>query len=190
MRTALSFTVGGIELALAALVLRHLARFGRGRPWLGALVAFFLLRAIDRMYFGFAGGGYRVELLLDSALLVVVALLAIGIENTLGALRSAEETAQRRREEYARALRDYRRLCRHRLANPLTAIRGSIAALQDLPSLDHEARMALLNTTEEQVCRLETIALDPAPRSREEETLRPRPNVRRPWPGGRHDRAP
>jgi signal transduction histidine kinase len=177
--TAVSFAVGALELALALLALRHLARFGRGFPWLAALVAFFLLRSVDRIYVAFVGGGnYRVELLLDSVLLVVVALLALGLEKTVRALRLAEDTAQHRGQEYVRALRDYRRLSRHRLANPLSAIRGSIAALRDLPSLDQETRLALLNAAEEQVGRLEQIALEPVPRSKEEATLRPRPTER------------
>lgn len=178
VRTVLSFTLGGLELGLALVVLRHLARFGRTFPWLTALMAFFLLRGIDRIYLGFVSSSdYRVDLLLDALLLLVVALLALALDKTVRALRAAEEAALHRRWEYARALGHYRALTRHRLANPLAAIHGSITALRDLPSLDDETRVDLLNTAEKQVRRLEEVALEPTVCSQEEETLRPRPSL-------------
>lgn len=179
MRTVLSFAVGALELALVLLVLRHLARFGRAFPWLAALMAFFLLGGIDRIYLTFVSSAeYSIVLLLDCLLLVVVALLALRLDNTIRALRAAEDAAQHGRREYARALRDYRRVTRHRLANPLAAIHGSITAPQDLPSPDDEARSSLLNVVDQQVRRLEEVKLEPTVLTKEEETLRPLPDTR------------
>jgi signal transduction histidine kinase len=82
-----------------------------------------------------------------------------------------------RSEEYARALADYRRLARHRLATPITAIRGSLATLRDIPDLDEATQRELLAAAEEQAERLQQVALDPEIAAAEERGLRPTPEV-------------
>ena len=99
-------------------------------------------------------------------------------ERVVGVAAEAFYAARYREQEYERALADYRRLARHRLANPLTAIRGGVSALRTLPDLDDERRAELLAMIEREALRLEHIALDPATRTPEESTLHPQPRVK------------
>jgi signal transduction histidine kinase len=171
-----NLVLGSVEVALAVVVLRHLGRVGRAFPWLAALMAFFVLRGIDRIYAGLTDSE-RLGVVVDAVLVVVVFLLLFGIDKTVNALRAAQDEAAYRREEYARALADYKRLARHRLANPITAIQGSISTLKDMPELDEETRRALLDAAEGEARRLQEVALDPDVLRDEERTLEPRPNV-------------
>lgn len=171
-----NLVLGSVEVALAVVVLRHLARVGRAFPWLAALMAFFVLRGIDRIYAGLTESE-RLGIVVDAVLVVVVFLLLFGIDKTVNALKAAQDEATYRREEYARALADYKRLARHRLANPITAIQGSISTLKDMPDLDEETRRALLDAAEGEARRLQAVALDPDVLSDEERMLEPRPNV-------------
>jgi signal transduction histidine kinase len=183
-RELLSVGVGVTELIIALVVVRHLGRFGRSFPWLAALMIFFALRGADRIYVGFAGDEpFALGLLFDGLLLLVVTLLALTLDKTIRALGAAEEAADYRQEEYARALRDYRRLLRHRVANPLTAILGSAQTLRELRDLDAATRDHLLDVLVDEVVRLQHVALEPTAVSQEEETLSPRPKV------AGHDRA-
>jgi signal transduction histidine kinase len=180
-RDILSLAVGALEVALALIVLRQLVRFGRAFPWLGALMLFFVLRGLDRLYLGIVDREepFVVGLLSDGLLLAVVILLALGLEKTIRALRVAQEDAQHRQLEYERALADYRRLARHRLANPLTTILGSVAVLRELPELDQGTRAQILDNIREEARRLERVALEPEAQRDEERSLRPQPDVRR-----------
>ena len=171
-----NLVLGSVEVALAIVVLRHLGRVGRAFPWLAALMAFFVLRGIDRIYAGLTESE-RLGIVVDAVLVVVVFLLLFGIDKTVNALKAAQEEATYRREEYARALADYKRLARHRLANPITAIQGSISTLRDMPDLDEQTRRALLDAAEGEARRLQAVALDPDVLSDEERMLEPRPNV-------------
>ncbi len=171
-----NLVLGSIEVALAIVVLRHLGRVGRAFPWLAALMAFFVLRGIDRIYAGLTDSE-RLGIVVDAVLVVVVFLLLFGIDKTVNALKAAQQEATYRREEYARALADYKRLARHRLANPITAIQGSISTLRDMPDLDEQTRRALLDAAEGEARRLQAVALDPDVLSDEERMLEPHPNV-------------
>jgi len=113
----------------------------------------------------------------DGILIAVLVALILGIDRTASALKTAHDDAAVREEEYRRALTDYRRLARHRLANPLAAIRGSIVTLRDVPELDAEERRQLLDALESEAIRLEKIALDPEVIGPEERGLDPRPNL-------------
>ena len=170
-----NLVLGSVEVALALVVLGHLGRLGRAFPWLAALMAFFLLRGFDRIYAGLTDSE-RFGIAVD-AVLVAVLLLLFGMDKTVNALKAAQDEAAHRREEYARALADYKRLARHRLANPITAIQGSISTLRDMPELDEETRRALLDAAESEARRLQELALDPDVLSDEERVLAPRPNV-------------
>ena len=97
------------------------------------------------------------------------------------ALRFSLDEAAARASEYERALADYRRLARHRLANPLAVVRGGVTTLREL-ELEPAQRDEILRTVEEAALDLERVALDPQPRSPEEGDLRPRPS--RPQPLG------
>lgn len=174
--SVVNLALGILEIVLALVVLRGLGRFGRALPWLSVLLLFFAIRGVDRIYAALSDSE-RLGLVVDLALVAVVVALILTIDRTAAAIKTTEDDARLRREEYERALADYHRLARHRLANPITAIRGSIATLRDLPDLDAETQRRLLDAVELEAARLERIALDPELRSAEERGLDPQPNV-------------
>jgi signal transduction histidine kinase len=175
--SGLDLAIGTVEALLALVVLRQLGRFGRSFPWLVALMAFFVLRGIDRIYVGLSEHEPRaIAFVLDGLLLLVLALLLFGIEKMARGLRLALDAARYRADEYERAVADYRRLVRHRLANPLTAILGSVRTLREVSGLERSEREQLLSTIQEQARRLEQTALEPnTPLADEEKELRPTP---------------
>ena len=147
--SSLNLALGVIQLVLAAVVLRNLGRFGRAVPWLAALMTFFALRGVDRLYVALADDEPVVfSAVLDGMVLVVLVLLLFGLERTVRGLRVAIDDADYRTAEYERALADYRTLARHRLANPLAAIRGGITTLREA-QLDAATREQLLAMIEE-----------------------------------------
>ncbi len=93
----------------------------------------------------------------------------------LSEAHDAGEAAGRRGAEYERALRDYRQLIRHRMANPLQVICGMSRTLLEREELDTETSRGMLEHILEQANRLERIALDPVTLTVEEAELRPRP---------------
>jgi signal transduction histidine kinase len=107
----------------------------------------------------------------------VLALLIVGLDQTARGLRLAEDEALDREDEYSRALADYRRLARHRLATPLTVLRSGTTALRSL-DLDARQREEVLNALEQASRRLEEVTLEPEPLSPEERGLKPRPAER------------
>ncbi len=177
--TALGVAIGSLEILLVGTVLRRFWRFRRGFPWLVALAMFFLLRGVDRIVVSFAAEPPpEFGLALDVVLLTVLVLLLLTIERVIAGLQLAEDAAQYREREYGRALRDYRRLVRHRLANPLTAIVGSARALRELTMDKPAMREELLEVLEHEAERLEKISLDPADELRaEERALHPEPKL-------------
>ena len=178
MAELLNFVVATLELGLALVVLRHLARFGRAFPWLAALMAFFFLRAADRFYVALVGEEpLAFAALIDGLAIVLLVLLLIGIRKMIRGLEAAQNEASHKEAEYERALIDYRRLMRHRIANPLAAVRGGLQSIRDLPELSREDRESLLESVDEAVERLEHVALNPQPLSREERPLDGRPRL-------------
>jgi signal transduction histidine kinase len=174
----IAYAVGFLQIGLALVVGRRLGRLGRQFPWLGVLTVFFALRGVTRLAETVAGR--RVDAIaepVDVLLVIALVLLIVGFDRTIRGLLLAQDAARYRELEYERALADYRRLARHRLANPLTAIRGGVAALQTLP-LDDERRAELLAMIEREALRLEHVALDPTTRAPEESTLDPQPRVK------------
>ena len=178
MADVLSVTLASLEAVLALVVLRHLARFGRAFPWLSALMAFFLVRAADRYYVAFMGDEpLAFSLLVDGLAVLLLTLLIFGFRRMVRGLLAVENEAAIKEAEYERALVDYRRLMRHRIANPLTALRGSIQSLKDLPDLSREEQAVLVNSVHEAVERLEHVALNPSALSKEEASLEGRPQL-------------
>ena len=173
-----AYAVGILQVALALAIGRRLGRLGREFPWLGVLTVFFALRGVTRL--AETAAGRRVDSLaepVDALLVVALVLLIVGFDRTIRGLLLAQDAARYREQEYARALADYRRLARHRLANPLTAIRGGVSALRTLP-LDDDGRDELLAMIEREALRLENVALEPTTRAPEESTLHPQPRVK------------
>jgi signal transduction histidine kinase len=174
----LSLVIGLLQLVLVAVAARQLGRYARAFPWLVALTAFFALRGAMRVYAAFAGSvPEAVTVPVDVLLIAALALLIVGLDRTARGLRLAENEALFREEEYARALADYRRLARHRLATPLTVLRSGTAALRSL-ELDTREREKVLEALEEASRKLEHVALEPEPSAPEERTLQPRPAAR------------
>lgn len=108
---------------------------------------------------------------LEIGLAIVLVLLLIGVRRVVGGLEAVQDEAANREAEYERALHDYRRLMRHRIANPLAAIRGSVQSMRELPDLTSEDRARLLDSADEAAERLERIALNPKPVGNEERRL-------------------
>jgi signal transduction histidine kinase len=174
----LHLLVGLVQIALVAVLVRHLPRYGRAFPWLALLAAYFGVRAVDRIYAAFAGVEIEVfGYVTDALVLLALALLLLGVERMARGLRLVEDEARIRESEYERALSDYRTLARHRLANPITAIRGGVATLKDVEGLDPSEVRALLEMIEREAQELEQISLDPRQLRPEEASLRPRPQV-------------
>ena len=168
--------LGVLYIVLSLVLVRYAVRVGRSFPWFALLVVLFFTRGVDRVYAAFTDE-QRLGILVDGILIALLVALILGIDRTASALRAAHDDAAVREEEYRRALTDYRRLARHRLANPLAAIRGSVVTLRDLPDLDEEERRRLLDALEAEAIRLERVALDPEVMGPEERGLDPRPNV-------------
>jgi signal transduction histidine kinase len=174
----LSLVIGLLQLVLVVVVARQLRGYARAFPWLIALTVFFVLRGAMRIYAAFAGSvPEALAVSVDVLLLVVLALLIVGLDQTARGLRLAEDEALDREDEYARALADYRRLVRHRLATPLTVLRSGTTALRSL-DLDARQREEVLNALEQASRRLEEVTLEPEPLSPEERGLKPRPAER------------
>ena len=100
---------------------------------------------------------------------------AIGLD-TSGVV-ARELDAAVRAAEYQRALQDYSMLLRHRLATPLSSIRGAAETLRTHEGLDDETRRRLIDLIAEQGAELERLALDPEAIDASEESLRPRPEL-------------
>jgi signal transduction histidine kinase len=174
----LNAVIGLLQLTLAVLVAPQLVRFGRTFPWLAALVAYFALRGTARLHAAFFdNGGEAIEIATDIVLLAVLVLLVVALRRTVAGLKGAIDSARLRESEYQRALTDYRTLARHRLANPLTAVLGGIQTLREIPDLDRETQLELLEGIEESARELERISLDPEAASPEERALNPRPDI-------------
>jgi signal transduction histidine kinase len=178
MASVLNFVLAALEAGLGFVVLRHLARFGRAFPWLAVLMGFFFLRAADRFYVAFEGEEpLAFSLLVDGLAVLLLSLLLVGIRKMVRGLQAVEDEAAFREAEYERALTDYRRLMRHRIANPLTVLRGCIQTLRDLPDLSRHEKHILLGSMHEAVERLEHVALNPRSLGPEEASLEGRPRL-------------
>jgi signal transduction histidine kinase len=180
MESSINLILGCAETLLALVVLFRLGRFGRSFPWLAALVAFFVVRGIDRIYTGALGREPPVApVITDAVLLAVVVLLLIGMQRTVFALRRSIDDADWRKSEYERALLDYRSLVRHRLANPLTVVLAGVAMLRRSAAARPEQEQLILEDVNLAARRLEQVSIDVEPLSEEEEPLDPTPRLHR-----------
>jgi len=175
----LSLVVAILQLGLALAVLPQLGRFGRAFPWLGVLMVYFGLRGAERLVFAFTNHESETANLVSDALLaVVLILLAAGLRRTVAGLRLALDEARLRAQEYERALGDYQRLMRHRIANPLMLVRGSALTLRARhDELPREQQELLFDVLDDAAGRLEQISLDARELSPEEHELDPTPRV-------------
>jgi signal transduction histidine kinase len=86
-----------------------------------------------------------------------------------------ERLATEHQRAYERSLHDYEQLMRHRIANPLTVVRGLAQTLRDYDELDGDTREQVLAAIDEQSALLEQLALAPRIQSPEERELCPSP---------------
>jgi signal transduction histidine kinase len=148
----------------------------RRLPWLAVVPAFFIVIGFERVRAALEAesASFGPELLDGMATLLLV-LMLVGLRRTQRNLGTLSDEATRAEQRYERALADYERLTRHRLANPLAAIRGGVATLREIKTLTDEERDALLQMVEKESVRLAKISLDPHHLSPEERKLRPLP---------------
>ena len=83
--------------------------------------------------------------------------------------------ARRRADEYARARADYDRLLRHRIANPLAAVRGIAITLESYPDLDPDTRRQLVSALVVASEELSAVSTSPIAAGPEEHELRAEP---------------
>lgn len=180
--------VGGVaQIAIAIAVVFELIRLRRGLPRVAILlIAFFVLDglvAINRPD-SLLGYSSALDAVLTISVMVVLLGLLVSIRRLVrGALQAADE-AKLQAREYERASRDYARLLRHRIANPLTAIGGAARTLRARRG-DEAKRDQLLETIIEASESLERISLEPRPNSAEESELEPVPQIEEPSANGR-----
>jgi len=174
---ALDLVTGAAEVMLAWIIVRAFVRVGHSFAWMLVLSVFFVIRGGDRVYAGITSSApsRAVELAADLVALVAIVMLIFGIARTVEMLRGAQIEANRREAAYRQALADYQRVARHRLANPLAAIKGGAATLRARPDLDARTRDDLLRAIEEQADELASVSLDPRHREPEEQGLSPFP---------------
>lgn len=172
MHQLLELSLGLLYMGLVAVLAmamrgKHLAR---AFPWLVVLIVFFALRAAERFLVVLEIPMSIMPMLLHSASVLALLLLVVGSRRLAEALHASKEQAEHSAREYERALHDYTRVMRHRLANPLTAIRGGVTTLRevDLPEQD---RRRLLQAIDEQARELESVALHPERAGVEEHEL-------------------
>lgn len=96
-------------------------------------------------------------------------------DEQLARAASAIAAAANDSAEYERAVYHYTQLVRHRMANPLQTISGMAQTLLDLPSLDQQQRVKMVEAIRHQARVLSDICLDPEVRTEAEEPLHPRP---------------
>jgi signal transduction histidine kinase len=174
----LDAVIGAIELALAAMLAVTGLRLHRSR-WLVVFSIFFAVRGLDRVLVGLVGREpATLGLAFDLALIGVLVTLFLTARHALVEVERTRAEARIREQEYQRAVRDYRRFARHRVATPVTAILGSAHALRELDELDEPTRVRLLDSILDEARRLQEVALDPdTPLAAEERTLQPAPRL-------------
>lgn len=173
-----SLILGIAEVLLGLVLLPQFGRLGRSFPWLIALMAFFVVGGLDRVYTGALGREPLIApAITDAVSLALVALLIFGMRRTALALRSSIEDARWEKDEYERALRDFRILVRHRLANPLAVIVAGIETLRRSRSIPEQEEETILDAMYQSVKRLTRVSVDAEPASVEEEPLHPKPRI-------------
>jgi signal transduction histidine kinase len=170
---------GITQIAIAIAVVFELIRLRRGVPRVALfLIVFFVvdgLVAINR-----PDSLLWSSATLDSVLTLIDMVVLLGLlffvqRLVRGALQTVDE-AKVRAVEYERAGRDYARLVRHRIANPLMTIGGAARTLRARRG-DEAKRDQLLESIIEASENLEQLSLEPRPNGAEELELEPVPKL-------------
>lgn len=179
---ATALVLGFLNLVFVVVLVRITLRFGTRFPGIYLVPAYFLLRTVQHFWEYFDAtvpSPSPIHVLTDLALICLAAYLVVTIGRTLGRLTSTLDETERVAREYRRALHDYERLVRHRLANPLTVISSGLEtmdALGDAPA-NHEHRTKVLETMRQASNDLQYVSLAPSPLRPEERELDPTPHV-------------
>jgi len=158
-----------------------------------ALGTFFTLRALSRL-----ADPHGVELwssqpllaALDALSIIALGVVLLSLGPIVRAMAANDDAARWSAAEYARAQRHYTQVVRHRLINPVTAIKGSALTLRDVPTLDDAARLQLLDAILEGCDQLEAVSLVPERRDDVERDLDAVPRIPERRRGSTPDRAP
>jgi signal transduction histidine kinase len=143
------------------------------------MMIFFALRAIDRVAAPdpFLGYDKNVDAVTDIALIVVLVLLARYARRLARASLATLDEARFRAEEYERARHDYALLVDHRLANPLTVIKGAALTIQAKPE-DPVLTEKLAGAIADAADVVANVSLSPQRQGVEEHELDAVPHVR------------
>jgi signal transduction histidine kinase len=171
--TGLAAAVLNLAVAVFIAIEANRRRMGFARLVL-VLVLFFVARAVERLTEPEAPWGYSdaLDLVIDVALIILLVALVINARQFVLASRSADE--------YTRAMHHYEQVVRHRMMNPLTAIRGGAQTLLADERLERDVQQSVLTTILEASKTLEEISLRPERRGSEEHELDALP-----WPDRR-----
>jgi signal transduction histidine kinase len=173
--SALSVIDGLVELLMAAAVLVGVrARVGRVGPLAWLVATYFLLEAGVSFNRGLLdsdfGGAMSRVMVLELLGTVAIVLMLIRASQIGRAIAFTVDEARYRADEYARARRDYTQVVRHRIANPLTVIKGAAQTL-DGAAMDEATRHALRLSIISAAEQLEAISLEPTRGGPEERDL-------------------
>jgi signal transduction histidine kinase len=162
-------------------------RFRRELPWTLVLAVYFgvqevrLLTRLLEVHPAPPQGSIPMmipwwDLALSMLAVVVLGLLVVTSARMLTAINALTDAASYRQQEYARALRHYNQLVRHRVFNPLTVIRGAATTLRTVQT-DEKTREELLDVMVEAADVIRNTTLEPEMQSVEEESLDAIPRI-------------
>ena len=175
LAAAFNIVIGAVWIVFGLALVRVRSHVRVADRWLllgGLLCA---TRAFDRLVVTAAGvDAAPVLLVLEVVVLLVLVSLVVGATKIGRALERRIDEAEHAQNEYGRALLDYTQLVRHRIANPLTAVKGGIQTLLAI-DLAEPVRRNLLESMLVSATELERVALHPKRVSAEERDLRPTP---------------
>lgn len=179
--TWMNVVTAAVTLIVAVLVVWRARRLGLGYPRLVVVLAlFFGMWTIDRLVSPGTPIGYRpfVDALADVAIIVLLAVLIRDASRLTNAIMSTVHEAEYRAVEYERAKRHYAQVVRHRIANPLTVIKGAALTLE-AGTVDAALRRELARAIVDSAALIEATSLAPEPAGREEHELDAMPHVGR-----------
>jgi signal transduction histidine kinase len=163
---------GIVELSIAVLILLGVrSRLGRVAPIAWLIVSYFTIEALVSFNRVFAvtdqAGTLSRVVILEIIGTVIVVFMLSNASRIVDAIAFTVDEARYRAAEYTRARYDYTQVVRHRIANPLTVIKGAAHTL-DIGELDEEVRHTLRRAIIDAAQQLEEISLEPTRQGKEE----------------------
>jgi signal transduction histidine kinase len=173
---------GVVELTVAVvIVLGVRARLGRVAPLAWLVVSYFAIEALisfNRVFvLSDRDGTLSRVVILEVVGTAIILLILANASRIASAIAFVVDEARYRAAEYERARYDYTQVVRHRIANPLTVIKGASQTL-DIGELSEEMRHALRLAIFEAAQQLEAISLEPTRQGDEEHEFDAVPRTR------------